>query len=149
MSLSVGADANIVFSALYFGGRANLFFDAVKMNNVELYQSEYLRDELAAVARRKQLPARPLELFYSLRNVHVITDASYYSRAEFANASKLVRDAEDVPVFVFAKKMLSAGKIEWFVTGDKDLLEEGVRTALENKIISLSEFNDILVSHLE
>ena len=149
MHLNIGADANIVFSALYFGGRAAPFFNAVNLNKIDLYQSEYLKDELVAVAKRKYLPKNNLELFYSLSNVHVITDASYYSKIEFEAALKLVRDAADVPVFVFAKKMLSAGKIDFFVTGDNDLLEEKVRLALADKIISLAEFNEILISERE
>lgn len=144
MHFNVGADTNVLFSGLYYGRMAEPFTRAIQFDTVDLYQSEYLRDELVTVCRRKRLPLEPLEKLYSFANVHVITDASYYSKIEFEAAEKLVRDAKDIPVFVFAKKMISLGKIDFFVSGDRDLLQEEVRRELNYKILDLREFNETL-----
>ena len=146
MHFSVGADTNVLFSGIYFAGVASTLVNFVRFKKVDLYQSEYLRDELVEVARRNSLPLKPFEPFYSFDNVHIITDRSYYSKEEFASAGKLVRDKKDVPVYVFAKKMLSLKKIDYFVTGDKDLLEEKVKKSLDWKMISIREFNEIAVT---
>lgn len=143
MALNFGADTNILFSGIYFRGKAGNFIDAVRFKKIELYLSEYIRDELFEVAKRNNFPLKVLNLFYDLGNVHIIRDSSYFSKEEFAKAKDLVRDLKDVPVYLFAKKMISLGKMDFFVSGDKDLLEEKIKKFLSNKIISLSEFNEM------
>lgn len=144
MRLNIGADTNLLFSGLYYGKTAGKIVELVRFNRVEFYQSEYLRDELLLVSRRNAMPAFVLEKFYSLDNVRVITDDSYHSKQEFESAKKIVRDPKDIPVYVFAKKLLSLQKIDYFVSGDSDLLQEKVRASLANKIVSVREFNEII-----
>lgn len=144
MRFSIGADTNVLFSGLYFGGTASSVINLIRFKKADLYQSEFLKDELVEVSKRNGMPLSVAELFYSLDNVHVITDASYYSKREFAAAEKLVRDEKDVPVYVFAKKLLDLRKIDYFVTGDRDLLQEKVRKTLSGKLVSLREFNELI-----
>ena len=143
MISSVGADTNVLFSGFYYGGSARKLLELVRFGKIDFWQSEYLKDELVEIAKRNGMNLRVLGFFYPLENVHIVTDESYFSKEEFASAGKLVRDRKDVPVYVFAKKMLSLHKIDFFVTGDNDLLQEDVRASLSNKIISLSEFNEL------
>ncbi|KKW37666.1 MAG: hypothetical protein UY87_C0087G0005 [Candidatus Peribacteria bacterium GW2011_GWC2_54_8] len=144
MRFSIGADTNVLFSGLYYGAAASSLIEAVRFNKIDLYQSEYLRDELFEVSVRNRMPLETAMLFYNLANVHVVTDDSYYSKEEFDEAKPLIRDEKDIPVYVFAKKLLSVGKIDYFVSGDKDLLQAKVRKSLQGKIVSLAEFNELL-----
>lgn len=145
MKVSVGADTNILFSAIFYGGAGAPLVQAIKFKKIEFYQSEYIRDELVAIAKRKGMPLKALQLFYDLDNVHIVKDSSYFSKQEFSDAKKIVRDEKDVPVFVFAKKLLELKKIDCFVSGDQDLLEEKVKKALFEKMLSLREFNEFML----
>lgn len=140
MLSKISADTNVLFSGLYYGGAAAPLLEAVRNCELDFYQSEYLKNEIVFVCRRSYRPLAPVAAFYFLPNVHVVIERPP-TEEEYAWAQKLVRDLKDVPGFLFAKKMVDANAIDFFVTGDKDLLQPAVRKACRNRIITLQQFN--------
>jgi len=144
MKPGIGADTNILFSGLYFGKAASSIIRLVRFKKTDLFVSEYIKDELLAICKRKNLPLKVLSIFFSLDNVHIIKDESYFDKEKFKDAKILIHDEKDVPIYCFAKKMFEYNKIEYFITGDKDLLDEKVRNSAHGRILSLAEFNEIM-----
>lgn len=134
-----GLDANIVISGLFFGGSLKPFFAKIARAEVEVYLSEFVRDEVFAFIAEHGLSPNSFEKFLGLSNVRVVLDSSYAKRELFDEAKRLVRDESDWPVFAFAKHLVENNVVTVFLTGDNDLLTVQVRRALDEKILSPSE----------
>lgn len=146
MPLCLTADTNIVFSGLYFGGSAKPLIQAISIGRVDIYQSEYLQNELTRISVEHGFTQHVIDAFYALPNVHVITEDQTYSLQDYEIAKQLVRDPKDVPVYLFAKAMLQARRIDYFATGDGDLLTRKVKETLPGKVITLAELNQLFSS---
>lgn len=136
---NIAADTNVLFSGLFYRGPPNSLIKAVQRGETRLHMSEYLRDELVEVVRGKAANIGSVAAFLNLPNVRVIADSNYDSDDFFGLAAELVRDKKDWPVFAFAKFSLERQLIDFFVTGDKDLLTPNVRRELKGKIVTVNE----------
>lgn len=140
MRYRLAFDTNVLFSALFFGKKAGEALYTILANQHYLICSEYIRDELLEVIRRKGLSVVPAQKLFALSNVKTLPDSTYASRKNFDSCKKIIRDEKDVPVLAFAKHALENNLVDFFISGDNDLLEPKVRRFAETRILSLSEF---------
>jgi len=143
MKYRIGADTNVLFSGFYFSGPPEEVVRKILRNECVLFTSEYLAEELKEVAMRKRTDMETVRKFLELSNVRVLPDEEYDNMESSEEAEKLVRDAKDRPVFAFASHTLKHGIIDYFLSGDNDLLEEKVRKALKGRLISAREFLEL------
>ena len=140
MHYRIGADTNILFSGIYFQKRVGEVLGMVSRSECTLTISEYVRDELLLVAAREGRSPKSIGALLELENVFLLPDRLYARKEVFATAKKLVRDEEDVPVFAAAHYLLKNDRIDYFLSGDEDLLTEKVRKALQGRMLTAAEF---------
>jgi predicted nucleic acid-binding protein len=129
-------DTFVLFSALFFYGKPGLLLEAVKRGQAELVLSEYLRDELARVIRRKGLRTGSLEALLELSNVRVVADSSYDSASLFESAKRFVRGPADWPVYAFFLGLLSSDSAVVLVSSDSGLPDLRPPSPLRGKILT-------------
>ncbi len=139
MRFKLALDTNVLFSGLFFGKSAGKIIYWLLSNKHDLVCSEYVRDELLEVIRRKRLDSAPALKLFELSNAKMIPDSVYASKKAFGECEKAVRDIKDVPVLAFARHSLEHKLADFFVTGDTDLLEPKAKAFAKNKVLTVRE----------
>ncbi len=147
MQYRIGADTHVLFSGLCFRGPVHELLRMVLLREAGLFLSQYIVDETKAVFLRRNRPEALIDALLGLPNVSVLSDDVYDSSSIFEEGRRRVRDAMDAPVFAFAAYALRSSIIDYFVTGDGDLLTPGVRKALGGRIMAPSDFLKLCETH--
>lgn len=118
--MKVFPDTNVLLSAFFGRGLcADLLAALLEGEEHEIVIGEPVMREFVRIARGK-FHVPDADLSYALEVCSRLTKAGAASRPYAAEASK-ARDPDDIPVLACAL----AAKVDWFVTGDKALLDLG------------------------
>ncbi len=135
-------DTNIIFSAIFYKeGNEYKLFDLADKNKLEIVIMDYVFDECDLILKRKGID--PILLTEFLETFNHITlkelEPREYNR-NLKKARELIRDAKDVPIFIFAEKEIRLNKNTYLVTGDKDFQTKDVESALDGRVFKSREF---------
>jgi predicted nucleic acid-binding protein len=134
-------DTNIIFSAIFYkDGNEYKLFELADNGKLEIIIMGYVYDECKAILERKGIDASLftefLETFQNITLKELVAE-EYKSRLE--KASKTIRDAKDVPLFIFAEKEISCNEDTYLASGDKDFHTKQVKTALGGRVHTAKE----------
>ncbi len=140
MRYRLGLDTNVLYSGIFYGGPPAEIMDLIEEDDADLVFHEFARDELRGVLHRHRRSEIPLEDLLVLENVRLVFDADYATPGNLSEAKTLCRDAKDVPHLAFALNALRHNVIDYFITGDSDLLTPAIRKASKNRVVTPAEF---------
>jgi predicted nucleic acid-binding protein len=140
-SVSAIIDTNIFFSSIFFpDGNERMLFELADEGSIQIIIMDYVFDEIQEILRRKGInPGLAIDLLDTYRNIlHMDMDPEvYYEHLE--EATKIVRDKKDWPIYIFAKTEMKRKKNIYLVSGDKDMNTPQVKKALGNRVLTSKE----------
>lgn len=145
-SIRVIIDTNIFFSSILFpDGNERRLFELADRGLCQIIVCDYVFDEIQLVLKRKGIePNLAIDLLDTYRNIiHMDLDPGLYH--EYLNeASEIVNDKKDWPIYIFAKKEMEKDDETYLVSGDKHLNTPEVRKALDNRALRTRELFKLL-----
>ena len=145
-SIRVIIDTNIFFSSIFFpGGNERRLFELADKGLWQIIISDYVFDEIQLVLRRKEIePNLAIDLLDTYRNIiHMDLDTEIYHEY-LIEASEIVDDKKDWPIYIFAKKEMENDNETYLVSGDKHLNTPKVKIALDNRVFKTKELFKLL-----
>ncbi len=134
-------DTNIVFSAvLYSNGRQRELFDLCYYNKIKVLLLEIVHMEIVHVFDRNDISENILQDFFSIYPNIKFVDHDLPSDDEVLISNECLRDIDDRPIFIYAYRKRDAEVPCLLITGDKDLLTPEVRSILNDRVMTTSEF---------
>lgn len=137
-------DTNTLYSGILYEGPESDLLEMGRSTMVGLYVSEYVYDELRGVFARRGLSVSSLEQMMGYFKITVIPNDEIRGNERYhqylAESKKLIDDPKDRPVYVFAKTMVEVDETTYLITGNKDLLNDRVKTAFCGRVLKIKEF---------
>ena len=134
-------DTNIIFSAIFYkDGNEYRLFELADKSKLEIIIMRYVYEECIGILERKGIdPSLFVEFIETFQNITLkeLAPDKYHSQSE--KASKIIRDAKDVPLFIFAEGEISKNEGTYLVSGDKDFHTKQVKTALGDRVYTAKE----------
>lgn len=125
--IRVVVDTNVIISGALFGGMPKKVLDVVQSGNVEVLMSRILKNEIIRQLQRFQVPEITYRVIRSM--------ISFRARMLLPKViSRTVRDPKDDMLLALSL----TGKVDFLVTGDKDLLI--LRQFEETRIVTPRQF---------
>ena len=102
-------------------------------------------DEIQFVLKRKGIESGlAIDLLDTYTNIiHMDLDPEVYHE-HLNEASEIVNDKKDWPVFIFARHIMEKHQKTYLVSGDKHLNSSEVKKALDNRVMRSKEFLDMM-----
>ncbi len=140
-------DTNIFFSSIFYPeGNERRLFELADLGICQIIIFDYVLEEIQMVLERKGIePGLAMDLLDTYKNIiHMELEPPIYHQY-LDEASKIVRDKKDWPIYIFAKHVMNRHSETYLVSGDKHLNSKKVREALDRRVLRTKEFLDILV----
>ena len=132
--MRVVIDSNVFISAFFWGGSPRRVLERAVRGNDELLVCREILDEIAVVMRRPKFGVDPVFIDYFLKSIEEIARP-----APIAQPVPLIcRDPQDNKILACA----AAGRAEFIVTGDEDLLV--LKEYAGMKIVSADDYLKLL-----
>ena len=142
VSVRVIIDSNIFFSSIFYpDGNERRLFELADRGLWQIVICDYVFDEIQLVLKRKGIePNLAVDLLDTYQNiVHMDLDPGKYIET-LGEATRLVSDDKDRPVFIFAKQEIEKDRDTFLVSGDGHLNTPEVKKALDNRVFKTKEF---------
>ncbi len=136
-SVRVIIDTNIFFSSIFYPeGNERKLFELADRGYVEIIVFDYVLDEIQAILQKKGIESGlVIDLLDTYRNiVFMELDVKDYQRFE-EEATEVIRDRKDLPVYIFARTMIEKDRDVYLVTGDNDFYVDAVKKSLNNRVL--------------
>lgn len=134
-------DTNIFFSSIFYpDGNERHLFELADRGLWQIIICDYVFDEIQLVLKRKGIePSLAIDLLDTYQNiVHMDLDPEKYHET-LEEATRLVSDNKDRPVYIFAKQEMEKDEETYLVSGDKHLNTPEVKKALDNRVLKTRE----------
>lgn len=142
VSVRVIIDSNIFFSSIFYpDGNERRLFELADRGLWQIVICDYVFDEIQLVLKRKGIePNLAVDLLDTYQNiVHMDLDPEKYIET-LGEATRLVSDDKDRPVFIFAKQEIEKDRDTFLVSGDRHLNTPEVKKALDDRVFKTKEF---------
>jgi len=137
------ADTNTLYSGILYEGLESDLLDLAAEGRVVVRISEYILDELTRVLEEHGIRAELAVKSMEYGKIQVTPEDEIRKNKRFqeylAESKKLIADAKDRPIYVFAKLMMEGHPNAYLVTGDSDLMKGDVTAALWGRVLTTRE----------